>query len=216
MALFRALQNNWMLPLTTALVSAAVVGVVTWFYLVPSRYTAHALLHVHPSTPRVLFETADTKNNFGSYQKTQIALIKSRFVLNAALRQPKVANLALLKEEPDPVEWLAKHLEADYKASPEVLTIKLKGDDPDELVALVNAVTNAYLQEIVNKGQVEQQARADRLKQIYTQYEDNLRNRAKTLASWPSRPAPPMSRRSASSSNSPWSKWCWHRRNYWV
>ena len=176
-----ALLARWPLVLTAGLLCATVAGAVTWFYLVPAHYNAEAKIHIASNAPKVLFTTAEGRPDFASYQRTQLALVRSRFVLNAALRQPKVAELSLVKEQEDPTGWLTKEMRLDYTLSPEILRISLRGERPEELVIVVNAVTDAYLQEIVNKEQVQQQARADRLKQIYSQYEENLRGRRKTL-----------------------------------
>lgn len=180
-ALLLALLARWQLALTAGLLCAGVAGAVSWFYLAPAHYNAQALIHIDSNVPRVLFTTAEGRPDFASYQRTQMALVRSRLVLNAALRQSKVAELPIVKQQEDPAEWLAKELMLDYTLSPEILRVHLRGDQPEELVTLVNAVVNAYLQEIVAKEQVRQQARIDRLKQIYGQYEENLRGRRKTL-----------------------------------
>lgn len=176
-----ALLAHWPLALTAGLVCSAGAAAITWFYLVPGHYHAEAKIHISSEAPKILFTTAEGKPDFMSYQKTQMALVCSRFVLNAALRQPKVADLPIVKDQLDPAEWLIKELQLDYMLSPEILRVRLRGDQPEELVTLVNAVVNAYMQEVVNKEQLLQQSRSDRLKQIYSQYEENLRSRRKTL-----------------------------------
>jgi hypothetical protein len=84
--------------------------------------------------------------------KTQLVLIKSNFVLTAALRDPKVANLPLVAAQEDAVEWLADQLEIEFLLNSEVLSIRMRGTDgqiPD-LRQLVDAVCEAYSDEVVD------------------------------------------------------------------
>jgi hypothetical protein len=159
-----------------------------------SKYEAHAQLHVAREQPRVLADVfpghRDSDAEFESYRRTQATMIKSRLVLNAALQEPSkaddpdstaVGNLKLLKDQPDPFAWLEAHLLADYSAGPEILTVSLSGNDPSELVAVVNGVTRAYLREVVDKEQQDRFAVLDKLKAILTNIELRLRDKKKAL-----------------------------------
>ena len=53
-----------------------------------------------------------------------------------------------MKQRTDAVEWLADQFTLTFIG--EVLYIELQGDDPVEVVKLVNAVTDAYMEEVVN------------------------------------------------------------------
>ena len=56
----------------------------------------------------------------------------------------------------------------------DILRIAMSGDHPEELVLLVDAVTEAYLQEVVNKEQKKRLERLDQLKELYNRAEDSL------------------------------------------
>ncbi|MBY0522438.1 MAG: polysaccharide biosynthesis tyrosine autokinase [Gemmataceae bacterium] len=179
--LWYALRRRWLLSVGLGLPCAVFFALITWYFLVPARYTATALLHISSTPPRVLGSTGEGSADLPNYQRTQTALLKSRFVLNAALREPKVADLQMVRTRPDAAEWLAKELKVDSTLGPEVLRISLSGDQPGDVAAIVNAIADAYLREIVNKERNGQQTRVDRLKEIYGQYDENLRTRRQTL-----------------------------------
>src|SRR5207244_1652609 len=123
---------------------------VAWL-VTPTRYTARSLLDVAANPPRVLFQTGDNRGDpFHTFQKKQLALIKSRPVLTAALRLPKAADLRVVRQQIEPVEWLEQKIQADYTVAPDILRVSMTGDRPDELLVLVDAATEAYLQESVN------------------------------------------------------------------
>jgi capsular exopolysaccharide synthesis family protein len=159
------------------------------------KATAQALLYVASTPPKIMFNTVDNSSDgradyMMNYQKTQATLVKSQLVLNAALketvpgREPtKVSDLSVVREhQPDPVEWLVADLQVDYNVgSPELMRIALKGDKPEELAELVNAVTRAYLAEIVNKERKKRLDHLDQLKGYYSKYDENLRIKRRTL-----------------------------------
>ena len=88
---------------------------------------------------------------FEDFKRTQAALIRSRLVLNAALNMKGVGQQPTVKAQADPIGWLAAHVRVDFPDNGEVMRVGLDGDDVEELKVLVNAVTDAYFQEVVNK-----------------------------------------------------------------
>src|SRR5262245_24600424 len=57
--------------------------------------------------PKILVDPAPLDlNEFRLYGNAQAALARSHLVLNAALRDPKVAKLNPVREAADPVAWL--------------------------------------------------------------------------------------------------------------
>ncbi len=180
-SLLQALRRRWLLALVVGVLGSVAASAATWFLLPPPAHTVRAQLYVSSQRPMVLFRTSEAQSDFHSFRQTQIALIKSRLVLNAALRQPKVAELAAVRQEADPIGWLEKELKVSGAASPEILTVVMQGGDAAELKVIVDAVVAAYLQEIVNKEHGKRQARLDQLKEIAAKYDENLRRKRRTL-----------------------------------
>ena len=86
-------------------------------------------------------------------KKTQLAMIKSYFVLNAAVRKPGIASLPILQGQADATDWLERHLEVRYPEDAEILEISLRGPEAyaTDLVRIVDAVANAYSDEVLFK-----------------------------------------------------------------
>jgi capsular exopolysaccharide synthesis family protein len=178
-ALLQALRRRWLLALTLAALLAPLATVAAW-YVVPNRYTARTLLYVDATQPSILPGLAQGGVS-ANYQRTQLALVKSRLVLNAALRRPKVAELDLVRRQPDPVEWLEKDIKADYGLAPDILRVTLTGSEPDGLTSILNAVREAYLQEIVEKEHGERREKLAKLKELYTTYDNILHDKRQVL-----------------------------------
>jgi hypothetical protein len=146
----------------------------------------HALLFVESSEPFVLFppgrETNPARDDFETYKRTQMALIRSRLVLNAALKQQEVARLSVLAQQADPVDWLQKNLRLDFEASPELLRISMIGPTPRDAAVLVNAVARCYRDEVVDSETKRKRERYDLLQDILNRYRENLREKRKELA----------------------------------
>jgi hypothetical protein len=168
----------------------AVGLLIAYRLLAPRQCEVVTRLHVYPEQPYNLFPDPRGRTDFDGYKRTQAALIKSRMVLSAALRKhvdpknpesPPIGQLRLLKDQPDPVSWLEEHLVADYANEPEILTVSLSGDDPEELVPIVNAVTHVYLEDVVDKERLERLQWLDKLNGIYKTYYGRLENKRKDL-----------------------------------
>jgi capsular exopolysaccharide synthesis family protein len=180
-SLLQALRRRWPLAAALGLLGGLLTFVAAWFVLPAPPHTARALLYIAADQPRVLFQTNEYRPDANAFRQTQLALIKSRLVLNAALRQPKVADLAIVRKQDDPISWLEKELRVAYSSSPEILSVSFSGDPPEEVKTIVDAVVAAYLTEIVNKEQIKRQARLDQLEKISTKYQENLRQKRLTL-----------------------------------
>jgi hypothetical protein len=92
-----------------------------------------------------------------------------------------VAQLKLVQQREDPEEWLAENLRVDFPEDAEIMRIAVRGKPSEELATLVNAVTDAYLSEIVNNGQIEKLRRVDFLREMLSRQENNLRDKRKHL-----------------------------------
>ena len=139
--------------LISAIVLAAVVSFAIWYVFGPPDCTATALFRVD-SRKWSLFDDDGGMLEPGEFeilQKTQIALLKSYFVLQSAIRDPAIASLPLLAGKADQVDWLQKNIEVQFPQNSEVLAIRLRGDDvyEEDLRRIVDAVATAYEREIV-------------------------------------------------------------------
>jgi succinoglycan biosynthesis transport protein ExoP len=146
-AILRALRRRWLLGTTLGLLLGSLSAVGLWFVR-PAQFTTYALLRISPGQTRVLPESsADQRSGDDqNYQKTQVALIKSRPVIRGALRNPAALQTELIRQQPDPVVWLEGELQVAFLEGSDIARIALTGRIPADLAVLVNAVKDAYLE----------------------------------------------------------------------
>ncbi len=143
-----------------------------------------ALLFVARRAPQALDDGRQAPLDPGEleeFRRTQLAMIRSRFVLNGALRDSAVAKLPAVKQQTDAVAWLEKHLHAEYLKGTGVLRLSFGAGTPTEQATVVNATADAYLREVANSERQQKITRLKRLKTLYDDYEHTLRNKRDTL-----------------------------------
>ena len=178
-ALLNALRRRWFLALSLGLIFGTAGAFGAWF-LVPAPYTAYTELLIKSVPERVLFETAQPLSKFEIYKSTHMRRAKSPYVLAAALVDPKLQGLKLIKEQPRPREWLEEELKVESPAE-EFIRISLSSDMADGLAEIVNAVTNTYFDEVVNVENKEKSNRLNELKDVLIEQNNKLRVRRNFL-----------------------------------
>lgn len=148
------LRLHWLMILFCGSLIGAPLAYLAWTML-PSKYESYALLQV-ASTPTAIADQGDPNRGrtaFQTYLKTQAQLIKSEFVLNAALNDPKyrIAELSTLSEQKDPIKFLDEKLVVNSSEGSEIIRVSLEGDRPDDIRLIVDAVKDAYYREVVEK-----------------------------------------------------------------
>ncbi len=175
-ALLAAFRRRWLISTTLGLLLGAIAAGTVYQLFPDAPFTAFAELHVKEVPEKILFSTAEEVSAFTTYKQTQMRLVLSPFVLAAALRNPEIGNLATVKAEPYPVQWLEKQVKVSNPAA-EFVRISLSGDNPGDLHKLVNAVSGAYMEEVVNSDLSKRNERKSQLETIFRDMEDRMQKK---------------------------------------
>jgi capsular exopolysaccharide synthesis family protein len=143
-----AIRRRWLLATCVGIVVGGLAGTLIWFQF-PESSSATALFQVSNQQQSIAFDLNKQSQNFDILKKTQLALLRSYFVLNAAVRDPGIASLSIFAGQGDPVEWLQGNLRVDFPQQGEILSISLVGSPPEDLVRLVDAIAKAYRDEVI-------------------------------------------------------------------
>jgi len=184
-SLFKAFRRRQTLGFGLAILAVTICAPASWFLIPSSKYQAKARLQVVAHVPKVLFKTVETEGTGGDeykrYQRTQVALVKSELVLNAALQDENVKKYQCIQEQFDPLTWLQEHLNVDFIDGSELMEIALAGENPVEVAGIVNAVKKTYMDEVVNVDNKRRDARHEKLKKLKDRYSELLKERRDTL-----------------------------------
>jgi succinoglycan biosynthesis transport protein ExoP len=174
-----AFRRRWLPATALGLLLAGLVVVPVWM-LLPRGYEAVAWLRVRDKGG-MLSHGRDTAE-YESYKKTQLQLMKSPYVLQAALRKPGIEDLEALREAgADPIGWLSRGLLVTAPPESEVVQVRLRGKKAEDVAKILNAVINSFLDDIVNKDRTERLGRRDALEKKFKENMSELRSRRETL-----------------------------------
>lgn len=107
-----------------------------------------------------------------TFRRMQPVMLRSPDVLNAALNQP--AARAAMKDVPEPLEWLAAHLTAEFHGDGEILRVGLSGLPPREAVTVLNAVVGSYVDSANVQVRRAIMERTERLEKVQNDIRDQL------------------------------------------
>jgi polysaccharide biosynthesis transport protein len=155
--------------------------------LLERKYTAKAILELKRCQPCVVSRAAEKFDpvEFEAFRATQKQLVVQRFVLAAALRDGKLNNRACIKrqdEKHNAIGWLAGEVRVDFLSKDTgLMQISATEPDADDAAAIVNAVVNAYMKEVVNHDDLLRRERLSDLNTICVAKEEEVRNKRETL-----------------------------------
>ena len=128
------------------------------------------------------------RDRFEIYKNTQEMLLRSRFVVRAALSNSAVKKLASVKRHQasgDAEKWLADRLRVSFPGKAELMKVSINGDDSKvdskEAVTLVNAVVDAYLAEVVNAETDKKGQRLSELEKVCDSKAQEMRGKREQL-----------------------------------
>ena len=175
--LLHALRRRWLPAVTLGLLTGIAVAVPVWLFL-PRGYEAVVWLRIRASGT-LLSEGRSAE--YDAYRKTQLQLLRSPVVLNAALRKPGISSLRMITEQDDPQAWLARTIEPVVQGDSEVMQLKFRGAVAEETAKILNAITSCYLDDIVNKDRQDRLGRRDQLEKKFKENQTELRSRRETF-----------------------------------
>ncbi|MEO2088226.1 MAG: hypothetical protein ABGY75_01845, partial [Gemmataceae bacterium] len=163
-------------PLTTAatVLVAAVTAAAVWLFLPLPRLTGYMTFQVSAAPNTLITPVGSDRADFQMYRQRQAAAVKSRMVLNKALNQPGVAALPMLREQPDPVNWLDTQVRVDFRPGPELMRVTLEGDDADQVKAILDAIGTAYLDDMRNRETSQKRNEKQLVEKTLKAYADEL------------------------------------------
>jgi Mrp family chromosome partitioning ATPase len=150
------LRLHWLMIVFCGTLLGTAGALLAWD-LLASKYDSYALLQVS-SVPTAVANQNNpnqARTDFVTYLKTTSALIKSEFVLNAALREIK--DLPTIKSQSDPIKYLDEELQVTWQDGSEVIRVSFKGTEPQDAKKIVDAVQKAFMNEVVQKDVQEKQ-----------------------------------------------------------
>ncbi|MBX7165152.1 MAG: hypothetical protein K1X74_02270 [Pirellulales bacterium] len=166
--------SSWLLLAVAIFVSGMVAAGAKFHYGPP--YKAESWLRAELTPPAVLFLERVPVDEFQRFKHSQTVMVTNPFVLNVALRDPRLGQLPLLKAQKDQVQFLRAHIKAEFPGDGQLMRVTMAGDDPTAIRTIVDGVVRAYLKEVVGQERLVKDMK-------YTKLEDVLQKNRSEIAS---------------------------------
>ena len=150
-SVIRELASRWWQIVILWLVASTAATYFIYANVEPT-FEAVSLLRVEPmqppiSTARSCLADAEMEA-VKPYLQTQVSLIKSATVLEAAFANPAISNLPMVAQAKDPAAEVKRDMVVTIVGdNTYLIKVALDSQDPDEAAAIVNAVVDAYLEQ---------------------------------------------------------------------
>jgi polysaccharide biosynthesis transport protein len=185
------LRLHWLMIVFCGMLLGGAGAYAAW-ELLASKYESYALLQVSsvPATVASGGNREQARTDFVTYLKTTSALIKSEFVLTAALRDIK--DLPTIKAQKDPIKFLDEELLVTWQDGSEVVRVTFKSHEPADAKCIVDAVQTAFMKEVVMKEVGEKQYLRNKVEEAMQEMRAILQKRVgeKAVAKGDPAPAP--------------------------
>ncbi len=146
------LLRRW---LTAVLVSIFLAGISLagiWYFVQP-KYKVVATIHVSPVVRSILDPQADPVmwGDYRQYVGTQALTIAGPAIIDKLLAKTEIKALPSLANNPNPAGYIKKRVEAGQIPSSELMEVSMVGENPKDMVAIVNGLVEAYLEDVDDK-----------------------------------------------------------------
>ena len=145
----RALRRRWVTAAFIGGLAAVAAAAAVWMLTPAGTHSARAVVRLSPAE-------AD------AVRRDQAFLLRSRPVVTQALADPAVSGLETVRGSADPARLVEENLSVDA-AAPDVLTVRLTGDRPADLVVLLDALVRSYAEAA---AAADRRARDDRRREL--------------------------------------------------
>ena len=150
---------------------AALVWLVT-----PDNYDVVAYLRVGDDPVKSTRSDFRNPAEYEAYRKTQAARIKSPLVLQKAiLKLSEDPSVSMLRAEREPQRFLEDEISVSAPLEQELLAIRMRGRDPQQLVKIVNVVRDSYVENVLNSENQLNYERYNLLKTDLNAIEEDLK-----------------------------------------
>jgi polysaccharide biosynthesis transport protein len=148
--LAHALRRRWLLAAIVGALIAVPIAALVWL-VTPDTYDVVAYLRVGDDPVKSTKSDFRNPAEYEAYRKTQAARIKSPLVLqNAISKLSEDPTISMLRTEREPQRFLEDEVSVSAPLEQELLAIRMRGRDPNQLVKIVNAVRDSYVDNVLN------------------------------------------------------------------
>jgi len=179
-ALLLALKRRLPIAVCLAIVGA-LVSVAAVFVAFPAKFVALTRMELQsrPSRPMLNTVVSEAEVDPAVFRANQKSILISPLVLSQALNSDKLKGLKVTGQSAESLEGALK---VDFAQGPEIMTVKLFGDQPEHLAEVLNAIVQAYIKEVDGRDSSRKKELIKQLEESKREYEKKLTAKRSELA----------------------------------
>lgn len=141
---WRALTRHWWKLLAAwAVVSTGLIYLIA--IKIKPTFESYSVLRVEPARLDLYGVGLHASEGFGQFLQTQVELVRSPNVLDAALRKSEVYALSIVRSAEDPEAELQRLLQVGIVPGTYLIKVSITSPTPAEASVIIKAVVEAYL-----------------------------------------------------------------------
>ncbi len=169
-----SLRRRWLLATMMGLLlgAAAAAGL---YYAFPESLTAVARFKVKSEQAVMVTRIPEAVGSYEIFRETQMSAVKQPSLLSFVKDDATLRDVAVIRDAPDPIAWLEENINVAFDGKSEYMRISLNDNQSSEdLKKIVDAVSTAYRDEVVNKEKASRRIVQDGLKQQLFYVQDKI------------------------------------------
>lgn len=171
LGLLNALRRRWVMATFLGLLVGSALGTAVWFILPAGKHTARATIQLRPSA----VETSKGQvEDFESFRRSQMFMVKSRDLVNKTLAEPKINSLQTVKEAEDPIQLLETGVRIDGSVAPDHFWVLFNGDNQSDIVKIVDGLVGKYVDDANNSVRKVLMERDERLEKLVVDLQNKI------------------------------------------
>lgn len=166
-SLLHCFRRRWFPATALGLLAGAVAALCTWLFA-PLNSKVEAVVRIERTPPAVMpamqMNAAKDPFEFDRFKNTQANLLVSQTVVSAALRRPGINQLGVVRAERDPMMWVVDEIKVYQPPQSEFMYISMSGNEPEQLVQVVNALVNEYVDYTNSQERLKRSGQVDKMR----------------------------------------------------
>jgi succinoglycan biosynthesis transport protein ExoP len=173
-------RRRWMLALFMGLLLGGPAALATWL-IFPKQFEVQAVLKFRNVDDFLGDKGFSNIEDDKRWRETQLLMMRSPLILTMTLREPKVANLSLIREEDDePIYFLQKSISVYSPKDSDLAIIRMTEEEPKQMVEIVRTLTNKYIVWATDEALAERTKRIELLQADFNKNDNELRDKLAT------------------------------------
>jgi hypothetical protein len=179
-AIWNAVRRRWFLALGLGLLLGVPAAIGAWMFA-PAPYVAFAELRLNSISPSFPGSNSGRIPDFANKKQAVLKRASHPMLLKEALRNPEIQTAGMIREqEPHVIPWLEENL-AIKSVGEEYFRIELDGENPKELAAVVNSVSDALIVDVEHDMNKDRTTRQRNLNSLITEVTSSIATKTNEL-----------------------------------